>query len=121
MTESDYLQSIERAFAWAEEQVEAWSRAHDLDLECNRQGSSVLETEFENGQKIITNAQAPTQQLWLASAYGAHHFVLESDPAEGNASVWTDTRGFGRFESVFLDHAQRLSGCPLALQGPLHG
>ncbi len=106
MTETDYLQKIEEAFSWVEDLVESWNEAHDWVLECHRQGS-VLETEFEDGQKIITNAQAPTQQLWLASISGAHHFVLENQ--EGR-SVWLDTRGQGRFEDIFLAHAQQILG-----------
>lgn len=122
MTESEYLQCIEAAFVWVEEQVERWTRQHQQDLECNRQGSSVLETEFEDGQKLITNAQAPTQQLWLASRHGAHHFVLvplQETSSERPLVCWEDTRGFGRFEAIFLDHSCRLSGLSLDLSRPL--
>ena len=107
MTETEYLEKIDQAFDWIESQIETWNTDHDLVLECGRHGP-VLETEFDSGQKIIVNAQAPTQQLWLASIQGAHHFVWQ----EGR---WTDTRGYGYFEKVFTDHARSLSG----LQGLL--
>lgn len=106
MTETQYLSLIAQAFAWIERAAEGWDAQHDLDLETTRNGSSVLELEFPSRQKIITNAQAPTQQLWLASPLGAHHFVREGD-------AWVDTRGAGRFEAVFQQHAARLSGLPL--------
>lgn len=102
MTETEYLEKIDQAFVWMESRVDAWNLAHDLVLETGRHGP-VLETEFESGQKIIVNAQAPTQQLWLASMQGAHHFVWRD-------GQWRDTRGYGDFEDVFVRHAQLLSG-----------
>ena len=100
MTETDYLEKIEAAFAWIENRVDGWNADFDRVLECHRKGS-VLETEFEDGQKIIVNAQAPTQQLWLASIHGAYHFVWRDDQ-------WLDTRGQGSFEAVYESHARAL-------------
>jgi len=60
MTETEYLEKIESAFRWVEAQVDRWNQEADLAIECSQHGP-VLETEFESGQKIITNAQAPTQ------------------------------------------------------------
>ncbi|CAM8659455.1 CyaY Protein implicated in iron transport, frataxin homolog [Burkholderiales bacterium] len=111
MTESDYQAEIEAAFQWIENQADAWSEAHDLDLECHRT-ARVIELEFESGEKIVVNAQAPTQQLWLASRLGALHFVWE--PGEG----WRDTRGAGDFETVFCSHASGLAGLGLSLNQP---
>ncbi|MRD56503.1 iron donor protein CyaY [Betaproteobacteria bacterium LSUCC0115] len=109
MTETEYLEKIESAFAWIEAQVDGWNQSYDMVIETGRHGP-VLETEFESGQKIITNAQAPTQQLWMASQYGAHHFVLTT---EG----WLDTRGAGLFEQVFASHASRLASVDCAPKG----
>jgi CyaY protein len=102
MTETEYLEKIEATFVWVESQIDAWNGRHDLALETGRHGP-VLEVEFESGQKIIMNAQAPTQQLWLASIEGAHHFVWRDD-------LWIDTRGSGGFDEVFVRHARLLSG-----------
>ncbi|MFM1880423.1 MAG: hypothetical protein RLZZ344_657 [Pseudomonadota bacterium] len=104
MTETEYLEKIDQAFVWIEARVDAWNTDHDLALETGRHGP-VLETEFESGQKIIVNAQAPTQQLWLASIEGAHHFVFRD-------GGWADTRGQGSFDAVFVRHARLLSGLP---------
>jgi CyaY protein len=104
MNETQYLQKIEEAFEWVESQADSWAGRHDLDLESKRMGS-VLELEFESGQKIILNAQAPTQQLWLASIEGAHHFVWSAEEQS-----WLDTRGFGLFPEVLLRHARSLTG-----------
>lgn len=104
MNETQYLQKIEEAFEWVESQVDHWSAHYDLDLESKRMGS-VLEVEFESGQKIILNAQAPTQQLWLASVQGAHHFVWQPEHQD-----WLDTRGHGLFPQVLLSHAQSIAG-----------
>jgi frataxin-like iron-binding protein CyaY len=59
--------------------------------------------ELESGPSIIVNAQAPTQQLGLASRQGAHHFVWHDDH-------WEDTRGHGEFKAVTLSHARALTG-----------
>jgi CyaY protein len=104
MNETQYLQKIEEAFEWAESVVDDWASRYDMDLESKRMGS-VLEVEFESGQKIILNAQAPTQQLWLASVEGAHHFVWQI-----NEQAWLDTRGHGLFPNVFLRHAKSITG-----------
>lgn len=112
MTETEYLSQISAAFAWIERAAEQWEATHDLEVEATRNGSSVLELEFPSRQKIITNAQAPTQQLWLASSLGAHHFVREQQR-------WVDTRGAGHFEDVFFQHACQLANTPLAKPGKL--
>jgi CyaY protein len=111
MTESDYQEKIEAAFQWIENQADQWSQAYDMDLECHRT-ARVMELEFDSGEKIVVNAQAPTQQLWLASRLGALHFVWE--PEFG----WQDTRGAGDFESVFCQHASGLSGQALEANLP---
>jgi CyaY protein len=104
MTETEYLEKIDQAFVWIESRVDAWNTDHDLSIETGRHGP-VLETEFESGQQIIVNAQAPTQQLWLASIEGAHHFVCKD-------GQWMDTRGHGAFEDVFVRHARLLASLP---------
>ena len=104
MNETQYLQKIEDAFEWVESQVDHWAGSYDLDLESTRTGP-VLEVEFESGQKIILNAQAPTQQLWLASVEGAHHFVWQSEQ-----QAWLETRGHGLFPQVLLGHAKSITG-----------
>lgn len=104
MNETQYLQKIEEAFEWVESVVDDWASRYDMDLESKRMGS-VLEVEFESGQKIILNAQAPTQQLWLASVEGAHHFVWQPDD-----QAWLDTRGHGLFPDVLLVHAKSITG-----------
>jgi len=108
MTESEYQEKIEAAFRWIENRADRWSEQAGLDLECHRT-ARVMELEFETGEKIVVNAQAPTQQLWLASRLGALHFVWS------DAGIWTDTRGAGRFEPVFCAHASSLAGQALKI------
>ena len=108
MTESDYLERIEAAFQWVEDRADRWSEQAALDLECHRT-ARVMELEFESGEVIVVNAQAPTQQLWLASRLGALHFVWNQE-----AGCWTDTRGAGEFEQVFCAHASMLAGTALS-------
>ncbi|MEY2776227.1 MAG: hypothetical protein RLY30_325 [Pseudomonadota bacterium] len=103
MTESEYQEKIEAAFRWIENLADQWSEQAALDLECHRT-ARVMELEFESGEKIVVNAQAPTQQLWLASRLGALHFIWAEPQG------WTDTRGAGRFAPVFCRHASALAG-----------
>lgn len=112
MTDRNYLDRIEAAFQWAESQAEAWSQDVRLgvDVESTRQGGSVLNLEFPGRQVLVINAQAPLQQLWLASRLGAQHFV---DVAEGpntpaGAAGWQDTRSGESFEAALLRHAEAL-------------
>ena len=112
MTDRQYHARIEAAFRWAEQQAETLSQSGpgDLDIEAIRQGGSVLNLEFPPKQVMIINAQAPLEQLWLASRLGAQHFVFSGDAAEAPTGVqgWSDTRSGESFDAAFQRHVAAL-------------
>ena len=78
LDDTRYLQLAEQALADIE------IAADSADLDSKRDGS-VLRIELDSGEQIIINLQQPTQQIWLASRVGAHHYVW-------SGSRWCDTR-----------------------------
>ena len=65
MTETEFLDEVQRIWQTIESTVDRWAETLSIDIEAIRNGS-VLEVEFENGRKIIINPQTPLQQVWLA-------------------------------------------------------
>lgn len=93
-TERDYLEEVDRALLSSEELID-----RDFDMaDCARSGR-VLTIEFPDGARIVANAQAPMQQLWLASRIGARHFALR----EGK---WLDLRTGEEYFAVLTDVAR---------------
>lgn len=78
LDDTRYLQMAEQALTAIE------TAADGADLDSKRDGS-VLRIELDSGEQVIVNLQQPTQQIWLASRVGAHHYVW-------NGSRWCDTR-----------------------------
>jgi CyaY protein len=85
MTESQYLHAVESTLA----QVISAIDDADLPAECALSGL-VLNVEFDDGSRIVINAQAPTQQLWLASRAGGMHFAHDG-------RYWCDVRTGAEF------------------------
>ena len=79
MTETEFIELAESTLQRIQSAVEAV----DDDLDVDRQGN-VLTIEFDDGFQIVINMQTPTQQLWLASLKGGHHY-------ERSGQEWLDT------------------------------
>jgi len=80
-TDQSYLDEVEQVFASIEDALDA----SGLDVDPARHGG-VLEIEFDDGSRVILNAQAPLHEIWLASRAGGRHFRQASD------GQWLDTR-----------------------------
>jgi CyaY protein len=80
MTETEYLQAVAHVLDDVES---AFDRAQ-LPADCALAGL-VLTIEFDDRSKIVLNAQAPTQQLWLAARSGGMHFAFDG-------RQWADVR-----------------------------
>lgn len=106
MTETEFLDHIAAIWNEIETRADAWAEAHDADIEVIRNGP-VLELEFASGKKIVINAQAPMQQVWLASPRGAFHF-------QRTASGWSDTREGLDFWQVLAQQTSLESGLELS-------
>jgi CyaY protein len=85
MTESQYLQAVAQTL----DRVESALDAAQLPVDCSLSGL-VLTVEFDDGARMVINAQAPTQQLWLASRAGGMHFAHDGD-------AWRDVRSGAEF------------------------
>ena len=91
MTESQFLSAVEDTLA----QIEAAVDAADIGADCSISGL-VLNIDLDEGGRIVVNAQAPLQQLWLASRSGGMHFAFDG-------TNWLDTRsGVEFFEALSL-------------------
>jgi CyaY protein len=105
MTETEFLDRVAKIWRQIESQVDDWVEQADVDIESLRQGP-VIELEFESGRKIVVNAQAPMQQVWLASPRGAFHF-------QWNDTAWADTRTGTDFWAVLHQEASQEAGVSL--------
>ena len=79
--EPSFLAAVDRVFAAVENALDA----SGLDVDSARHGA-VLEIGFEDGSRVILNAQAPLHEIWLASRGGGRHFRASED------GTWSDTR-----------------------------
>lgn len=103
MGEEAFLVMVERTL----ERIEDVLDATDLDLDLGRSGH-VLQITFEDGSKIIINAQTPMRELWVATRSGGHHFREE-------AGRWVDTRGEGELFSCLSRWVSAQSGQAVVL------
>jgi CyaY protein len=85
MTETEYLHAVARAL----EEVQNAVDRTQIPADCALAGL-VLTVEFDDGAKIVLNAQAPTQQLWLAARSGGMHFAFDG-------RRWADLRSGEEF------------------------
>ena len=74
MTETEFTQLADAIF---EHIIDSLDRA-DSDVDCTL-NDSVLELEFDNGNKIIVNRHTPNQEIWLAAKTGAYHFSWQNE------------------------------------------
>jgi len=104
MSESQFLRAVEVTLG----QVETAVDAAGIAAECSR-SALILTIEFDNGAKIIINAQAPMRQLWLASRVGAQHFCADGEQ-------WKDTRTGQEFFAALSQAASAILGAPVLLR-----
>lgn len=98
MSENEFLELVDRTL----DRFEDVLTAANLDPDFKREGH-VLTVEFENGQAMVLNAQAPFRELWLASKQGAYHFKRVGD-------VWVDNRSTADLHAVLSRDVSALTG-----------
>jgi CyaY protein len=91
MSEAEFLAQFEAALNCIEDALDGCG----VDVETMRTGP-VLQLAFDDGSKIIINAQTPMRELWVAARAGGYHFRFDG-------GRWQDTRGAGEL-------FERLSG-----------
>ncbi len=105
MTETQFLRTIEEVLDEVEAALERAAVAADCAL-----SGHVLTIEFDDGARIVINAQAPTRQLWLAARTGAMHFAFDG-------AAWKDLRSGEEFFTALSRVTSALSGQTVALRG----
>jgi len=85
MTESQFLRNVEATLG----QIESAIDDAGLAAECSI-SAFVLTIEFDDGARIVVNAQTPMRQLWLASRSGGMHFGFDG-------AQWHDLRSGEEF------------------------
>jgi CyaY protein len=103
MSESQFLRSIEATLARVETAIEAAG----VSAECS-QTARILTIEFDDGGKIVINAQTPMRQLWLAWRGGAQHFTHDG-------TRWLDTRSGVEFFAALSLAVSSMLGQPVVL------
>jgi CyaY protein len=104
MSESQFLRTIEITLA----QIETAIDTAQIAAECS-QAALILTIEFDDGGKIIINAQTPMRQLWLASRDGAMHFAHDG-------AQWHDTRSGVEFFAALSQTVSAHLGADVRLQ-----
>jgi len=92
MNDSQYNLIADELLLAVEEAIE--NTGLDIDYEGV---SGLLTLTFKNTTKIIINKQAPLHEIWVATKFNGHHFMLDN-------SLWVDKRGGDEFWA-FLSNA----------------
>ncbi|PKG84905.1 iron donor protein CyaY [Colwellia sp. 75C3] len=92
MNDSQYNLIAEALLLTIEEAIE------DSGVDIDYEGvGGLLTLTFKNNSKVIINKQAPLHEIWVATKFNGHHFVLNNDS-------WTDKRSGEEFWQ-FLSNA----------------
>lgn len=92
------------AFTRIENALEKAFEEQDLDVDVERQGSSVLNIKFPNKTVIVVNLQTPLHELWVAAKEGGFHYRWSGTLQEPK---WLDTRTQEEFYAAlcrFISH-----------------
>ena len=92
MNDSQYNLIAEELLLAVEEAIE------DSGVDIDYEGvGGLLTLTFKNTSKIIINKQAPLHEIWVATKFNGHHFVLTNER-------WNDKRSGDEFWQ-FLSNA----------------
>lgn len=85
MTESEFLDRAEAILAQIQSSIDGAA----IEAECTL-SALVLTIDFDDGTRMVLNAQTPMQQLWLATRSGGIHFGFDG-------TSWRDLRSGEEF------------------------
>jgi len=92
MNDSQYNLIADELLLAIEEAIE------DSGVDIDYEGvGGLLTLTFTNASKVIINKQAPLHEMWVATKFNGHHFVLKDES-------WTDKRSGEEFW-LFLSKA----------------
>jgi CyaY protein len=84
MNESDFINKVDTTLKALELAIEQLANDTDIDVDMRREGY-VLTIDFDDFGKVIINAQAAVQELWVAAKSGGFHYRLQE-------ALWKNTR-----------------------------
>lgn len=87
--DSQFKELAGKVFVHIENALEEAFEKLDLDVDVERQGSSVLNIKFPNQTVIVVNMQTPLHELWVAAKEGGFHYRWSGTLAEPR---WLDTK-----------------------------
>lgn len=87
--DSQFKELAGKAFLNIENTLEEAFEKQDLDVDVERQGSSVLNIKFPNHTVIVVNMQTPLHELWVAAKEGGFHYRWSGTAAK---PLWLDTK-----------------------------
>jgi CyaY protein len=106
MTDNEFSAIVEATLRDIEDALDA----SDVDVESVRNGP-VLQIEFDDGSKIVVNAQVPMRELWVAARAGGFHFRLRE-------RQWVDSRGAGELWQALSGWVGQQAGVAVDLAPP---
>ena len=102
------------AFDIIENALEKAFEEQDLDVDVERQGSSVLNIKFPNNTVIVVNLQTPLHELWIAAKEGGFHYRWAGTH---NEPRWLDTRSGEEFYVALSRFVSTQGGLTLVIKG----
>ena len=84
MTDSEFLDTADRALARIGRALDAALDDSDVDLDWSL-NDGVLTIECDDGSKLIVNRHAANREIWVAARSGGFHFRIDG-------GAWRDTR-----------------------------
>lgn len=87
--DSQFKDQVQIVFDVIEHALEKAFDEHDLDVDVERQGSSVINIKFPNKTVIVVNMQTPLHELWVAAKEGGFHYRWSGTM---KAPLWLDTK-----------------------------
>jgi CyaY protein len=111
--DSQFKELGQVAFDIIENVLEKAFEEQDLDVDLERQGSSVLNIKFPNQTVIVVNLQTPLHELWIAAKEGGFHYRWSGTVKEPR---WLDTRSDEEFYTALSRFVSSQGGVPLVFK-----
>jgi CyaY protein len=110
--DSQFKELAAAAFDRIEDALEKAFDENDLDVDIERQGSSVLNIKFPNKTVIVVNMQTPLHELWVAAKEGGFHYRWAGSRAKPN---WLDTKTQEEFYAALTRFISNQGGVSLVI------
>lgn len=110
--DTQFKELAEKVFLDIETTLEDAFETKDLDVDLERQGSSVLNIKFPNKTVVVVNMQTPLHELWVAAKEGGFHYRWSGTQAE---PLWLDTKTNEELYQALSRFITNQGGVPIQL------